>query len=380
MRVLQIVEYYPFYAGKVVHEVVKRLSNDGVKISVIASDFGLSSAVKRKDNVVRLSSKRLIVRDTPYAIYNPKDLGVIKDSLDVDLIHVHFVYSSLSLYMGFLKNFVRIKVPMVATCHGLTSGYSSSIVQVTAQFLNSLSNKLVLDNSSAITTVSMRQFNYLSEQHFGKKLVYIPNGVDISTFVPDPQKRREFREKLGFKENDVVFLYFAHLRAAKGLLTFLEAASQIVNKTDNIKFVIAGSGPLVKNVKDASDNFGKKLTALLNYIPDEDLPFLYNACDVYVLPSYVEGMPLSLMEAMACGKPVITTNVGDVPLLVKDGVNGFTVLPGDSKLLSKRMLDLLGDAAFREQVGLFNVKEMQKYSWDKIARQYKQLYSDILSA
>ena len=78
------------------------------------------------------------------------------------------------------------------------------------------------------------------------------------------------------------------------------------------------------------------------------MPYLYNAADVYVLPSYVEGMPLSVMEAMACGKHVIVTSVGNVPVLVKNGVNGIVIPPGKADQLAESIIHLTENPELRK--------------------------------
>lgn len=377
---MEIVEYYPFYAGKVVYEIVKRLSANGIAVSVVSSDFGNNfKGCYNGNNVIRIKSRRVTVKDTPFAFYNFNDLRVINKNLDVDIIHVHFVYSELSLYIGFVKKFYKLEVPLVATCHGLTSGYNSKIVQIAAQALKKLSNWLVLANCSTITTVSKLEFEQLSKSVASNRLCYIPNGVDTSCFRPDEQKSHELRSQLGIDKDKVVVLYFAHLRAAKGVLTFMDAVCKVIGRTDNVQFIIAGSGPLASYIKEKSINFGNKVHAILGFVPDADLPYLYNACDIYVLPSYVEGMPLSVMEAMACGKPVIASNVGDTPVLIKNNVNGFLIPPGQADILADKIIDLSKDLEKMRSMGRRNAKIIEQYNWDEVTRQYQALYNQVLS-
>ena len=93
-----------------------------------------------------------------------------------------------------------------------------------------------------------------------------------------------------------------------------------------------------------------------------------------------KGMPLSVIEAMACGKPVVVTSVGDVPVLVKNGVNGIVIPPGKADLLAESIIYLAENPELRKRMGETNIRKMLEYDWDKIAKQYHALYSEILHA
>jgi len=375
-----VLDYYPSYVGKIVYEIGKRLSSNGVYVKVAASNLACGSEdCKGNDDVIRLRATRIVVCDTPFVVYDWRDLRLLNKNLDFDIIHVHFLYKFLSLYIGLMKETRRVHVPLVTTSHGLTSGYPSGIVQATAKLLNELAKKLVITNSSIITTVSKVEFRHLAKFIPTNKLCYIPNGVDTSFFKADRNKRYKLRNKFGIDENDVLVLYFTRLRAAKGVLIFLKAMAEVIRKTNNVKFLMAGSGPLTSHVKKMEKKFSDRLHTLLGYIPERDLPYLYSASDVYALPSYVEGMPLSVMEAMACGKPVVVTRVGDVPFLVKNGVNGIVIPPGNADVLAKSIIYLAENPELRKLMGETNVRKMKEYDWNKIAKQYYTLYSGILN-
>lgn len=379
MRILHTLDYYPFYSGRVVYEIAKRLSHNGVVVKVASSDLMDNSGNwEDHENIIRLRAKRIIVCGTPYVVYDLRDLRLLRKRLDVDIIHVNFFYSFLSLYMGIIKKLNEIRMPVVVTSHGLTSGYPSGVVQATAKLLNELSKKLVIANASAITTVSKLEHNFLARCIPTEKLYYIPNGVDTSFFKPDKDKRHKLRDKLEIDESSILVLYFSHLRAAKGVFSFLQAMDRVIKKTESIKFIVAGSGPLASYVREMKGKFNNRIYTFLGYVTDEDLLHLYNASDIYVLPSHVEGMPLSVMEAMACGKPIIATNVGDVPVLVKNGVNGILTTPGNPNQLAESIIYLAENPELRDHMAEANIKKMLRYDWDKIAKQYHSLYLKML--
>jgi len=375
MRITFTIDYYPFYTGKLIREIARRLEPNGVEARIVTSDIRPEiNPDENENNVVRLRARSLSMFGSSYIVYDPWSILSSRKILDVDVINSHFAYAFLSFYMALMKRIKKIRAPIVVTCHGMPTGYASAVVEATAQLIRLLSNKLVIKKASAVTTVSRQQYHYLNKFIPTERLYHIPNGVDTCLFKPDNKKRRELREEMKINEDNVLVLYFARMRAAKGVLIFLKTIRRILRKLANIRILMAGSGSLANHVKEMTVKHPKKMQALLQYIPDKMLPYLYNASDIYVLPSYVEGMPLTLMEAMACGKPVIATNVGDVPNLVENGVNGIVLPLVDADLLTNGILHLAKNATTRDSMGVANVKKISEYDWDKIARQYHSLY------
>jgi glycosyltransferase involved in cell wall biosynthesis len=264
------------------------------------------------------------------------------------------------------------------TSHGLTKGYASLPTAIASETLSHFSKTFVLKRASLITTVSLSEYNCFKGE-FLDKLHYIPNGVDTKTFKQETKKRQDFRKALSLEDSDIVVLYFAQLRASKGILTLLKAIDIVLKRNQDVKFIIAGTGPLARQTTKELRFYKDQVRSLLHYIPDSTLPYLYNACDMYILPSFVEGMPLSLMEAMASGKPVIVTNVGNVPAFVKQGINGVIVPPGNANALAEGIISLARNPALRKRMGETNALEMAECDWERIASQYHSLYLKVFS-
>ena len=107
-------------------------------------------------------------------------------------------------------------------------------------------------------------------------------------------------------------------------------------------------------------------------------PF-YESADVFLLPSYFEGLPYTILEAMAHGLPVIATNVGAIPEVIEEGINGFLINPGDIDDLTKKIETLITNKALIEEIGKNNRRKIaDKYSMDKQVENYKNLYTSLL--
>jgi glycosyltransferase involved in cell wall biosynthesis len=204
-----------------------------------------------------------------------------------------------------------------------------------------------------VLAVGENQANYLAHEEGipRNKIAVIPNGIDLSEFerMPSPM---EVRSLLGLEPNWPVVGIVAALRPEKNHELFLEAASLVLKEIHDAHFVIVGGGERMALLENLAVNLGIRdsvhFTGLRN-----DGRLLIQAFDVAVLCSHpvVETLPIFLMEAMALGKPVISTRVGDVSSLVEDGATGLLVRPGLREELSAAMIRLLRDKELRVEMG-----------------------------
>lgn len=156
-------------------------------------------------------------------------------------------------------------------------------------------------------------------------MVVVHNGIDINTFKPNPIKGLRLRKKLGLKAKDFVIGYAARLDPIKNHPTFLRAVKIFIGKFPKTKFLIVGGGD--KKYANKLKLMGENLGIDNNIIwigASDSMNHFYNAIDILTLTSTSEGFPNVIGEAMACGKPCVTTDVGDCALIV--GKDGITVL------------------------------------------------------
>jgi polysaccharide deacetylase family protein (PEP-CTERM system associated) len=178
-------------------------------------------------------------------------------------------------------------------------------------------------------------------------------GVDLSRFVPAPfpEIRARLGAELGVDPSHTFVLCVARLIPEKGVLDFVEAARRVCESRHDVIFLLAGSGPLLdmlrRQVKEGGIGEQAKVLGWRDDISD-----LMKAADVFVLPSYyMEGLPVSILEAMASGKPVVTTHHKGCEDAVVDGETAFLVPVQSPALLAEKILALLGDAGLRREMG-----------------------------
>lgn len=212
---------------------------------------------------------------------------------------------------------------------------------------------MIIANSS-----SGAAFNARMRGHPASKYRVIRNGVDLTRF--QPVDGSGIRAELGFDADILMVGLFASLKQQKNHPLLLRAAARVVGDFPNVRFVFVGD--ILANAADGSDVYARDvqqqvvdlgLTPFCRFLGNrKDLPALYSACDFTVLPSLFEGTPNVLLESMACGTPVIATDVADNRIVAPDGVVGRIVPTEDEVALAKALAELLGDRELRDRFGL----------------------------
>lgn len=213
-----------------------------------------------------------------------------------------------------------------------------------------------------------------------EKVSVVPNGVDLSRF----KRRYPFKDKFGIKAQYMV-LFVGQLIELKGVKYFVDMAAKIAERRNDVVFVMITQYPklIMELISKARSlriidrlfvfDFRKGLT-------DDDLVGAYFDCDALVLPSLLETMPTVPLEAMAASKPVVATNVGGVPEIVKDGVTGYLVDPGHSDLLAEKVLLLLQDEVLRCKMGKEGrARVSSMFDWTIVAQQIATIYRRLIN-
>jgi glycosyltransferase involved in cell wall biosynthesis len=208
------------------------------------------------------------------------------------------------------------------------------------------------------------------------KLITIPYGVDLAKYRLDKNSKK--KTDLALKANDIVVGTVARLHPQKGHQYLITAAAEVVERYPNVRFVFVGDGILRAELERLVDNLKLKDKILfLGFRHDVDE--LLHTFDIFVLPSLYEGLPNVVLEAMACGKPVIATAVDGSPEAITDGVSGILVPPKDSDALSKAILHLLENKKMRVEMGKKSRKKVTDYfSLEKQMQQFQILYDHHL--
>ncbi|GJL58154.1 MAG: glycosyl transferase family 1 [Nitrospirales bacterium] len=182
----------------------------------------------------------------------------------------------------------------------------------------------------------------------GNHVVFIPNGLDFSIYSPDFNVRQKIRTNLGIRDCDTLVGFIGRLDAVKNLPLMLKAFVACIRKDPTFKLLIVGEGSERSHVEAICRDESIVQHVLLIGHNDDVLPYL-RALDIFLLTSLREQMPMSLLEAMAVGVPIVASAVGEIPNMVEDGKEGFLCQPDDSAQEWATRLLLLADPQ-RQQV------------------------------
>ncbi len=210
----------------------------------------------------------------------------------------------------------------------------------------------------------------------------------IRNFVPDCPKPEEvsldsLREKLGIRQEEFLISSIGRVGWRKGSFDIVQAVKQLLVDNSNFKVLLVGGEELqgeMNNIKKAVDDNGLGYTIkLIGEIKISDVPLYLGISDVFVLPSYYEGMPMSIIEAMRAGKPIISTTVGAIPDMIESGVSGILVTPGHPEEIASAVTKLRNDPILREKIskGARNAFE-QGFETSKVVLDINNLYKEMI--
>ncbi|MFQ5787510.1 MAG: glycosyltransferase family 4 protein [Thermodesulfobacteriota bacterium] len=178
-----------------------------------------------------------------------------------------------------------------------------------------------------------------------RKVYTVFNGVEVDLFRPDRGQRKRIRESLAISGIWKILIFFSLVTKQKGLHLLIKALPDILKECSYIKLLVAGEGDYLTEARQLTGELGlEDYVVFTGYIPREEAPNYINASDVFVLPTLrQEGMPFSLLEAMACSKPVIASRIGGTPSVIDDGVNGLLIPPENVSILIEKTIFLLNN-------------------------------------
>lgn len=215
----------------------------------------------------------------------------------------------------------------------------------------------------------------------GFPVAKIYNGVDVQRFRPD-LSGKDFRERFGIPGDAFVFGMVGTIEARKGTMGFLQAAKALAGSAADVRFAIVGDGMPedLRKVRDfLSENEPPASRVVLTGRLD-DMPGVMAGLDVLVLPSLWEGFPRSLIEAMACGKAAIASDVGEIPFILDGGTCGMVIPRGDQEALVKAMAYALSDRAALTEMGRrARERVVSAFSLDRHVEVVQDEYRKLLS-
>ena len=241
------------------------------------------------------------------------------------------------------------------------------------------------DRIVVATLAELTQLRFLYKAD-ASKMVVIPPGVNVSRFYPIPSD--EAKMYIGLQPEDRMILFVGRIEPLKGVDTLLEAMSCLQMKESRpVHLAIIGGDPSASpekmnaemaRLKNLCEVLGLDQSVVFLGVRDQDkLSYYYSAAEVVVMPSHYESFGMVALEAMACGTPVIASEVGGLAYLVRDGETGFTIPAEEPEMLCEKLSWLLNDRELHDSMSARAVEYAQDYAWEKIARQIVEVYEGL---
>jgi N-acetyl-alpha-D-glucosaminyl L-malate synthase BshA len=293
-------------------------------------------------------------------------IQVIKQNR-IDLIHSHTW--GMDFYAYWTSKI--LKIPMITTVHNR--------YYIFEKWSRRLSYKVFISHIKKIVSVSQDIKNLLTEilKLSPQKIELIYNGIDTHKFG-NKEDLEDTRKELKLSRDELILGNVGNLREVKDHYTLILAFKEVFSLFPQSKLLIIGDGELKPDLLNLCSELGlEKKVLFLGH--REDVPSLLNLMDVFVLSSRLEGCSISILEAMASGKPVIATKVGGNPELILEGKTGFLVPSAEPEKLAEKIIILLKDEELRKKMGEEGEKRVKEnFSLEMMIKNYEELYSSIL--
>ena len=214
-----------------------------------------------------------------------------------------------------------------------------------------------------------------------KEIRVIYNGCDLSFFKRNKENRLKIRNKFGISERGKILIFVGRITEYKGIFELMTAFIKLNLKYPDMHLFIVGegSGHVVIENMIHFDNSNKNIH-ILGKLPYSEIPKFLSAADIFILPSYSEGLPNVVLEAMACGLPVIATKVGGIPEAVEDGKSGILVDKKDVESLTGAIEYLIKSENTAKEMGINGRRIVEnKFSWQRNAEEVIKIYEETIS-
>lgn len=361
----------------VIHHLSNALVHEGHNVTVIAERAAWSGIGEAHDyDLVRygiptrgLRSLGISGPDSFLAIWR------VHRRVHFDLLHCHSVASAGSRAV---RAKLMLDIPVVMTPHGEDIQRVPEIgygLRLNRRWDATIRRNL--DYADAITAISVSVQNELDGVD-PDKIVRIPNGVHIKEYGNTPS--RYLRERLGLGDDSIIILSVGRNHVKKGYDYGIRAMAALREEYDvaNARYVIVG--------KQVSAHAGLVIqlalegcVTLIDELPPAEIRECYHSADIFFSPSIIEGLSLVSIEALACGLPLVVTDVPGNEDIVRDTSAGLIVRSRDPEQMARGLNELVKDAGRRKELSDIAMKKVVDYDWSAVAKRYVRVYRNVLA-
>ncbi len=376
--------YPPTVSGVtlVVQKLARTLVARGHRVTVVtASERGES--YEAEDEGVQLVRVRSwdnpFWSEAPIPFAGQKALDDIVDALRPELLHIH---DAALLALQFLRLSRRIEVPLVASCYYVprfvTRYLGGEITEDVVEAATWAYSVWLLNHCDRVVFATRAHRDFFQDQGLKAPTAIISNGLDVHRYRPADGADEGIEARYALPAGPRI-LFVSRLARDKAIDVLIRAMPGIRSHVPNASLLLVGRGDYRASLEELTAELRLAgAVRFLGFIPEADMPAIYRACDCFAIASTYEVQSLPTLQALATGLPVVAADAVALPEIVKDGVNGYLVPPGDPRAVADAIVRVLSDperAAAMAQEGLAIVQShAEEHTFDL----YEELYRSLL--
>jgi glycosyltransferase involved in cell wall biosynthesis len=378
MNIIQVVTRFDYYGGReeYVYNLAINLGKMGHNVTVLSSGKNIHLShyfIVRNFRVLPL----LISKKPEYWEYRIMPmLPFVLMKMNADIIHLHDVrhFTDVVVLISKLK-----KVPFVITMHYGTYAPTKNLKMLLNLYDRSFV-RMIFERAEKIIFVSKGIMNEYRQMfpYLIDKMIVIPNAINVNEYQDLHFDVNDFKRRFNLDESKII-LTGGRIIESKGFQYLIQAMPFIIKEEPKVKLIIAGPDRgykknLIYLVQRLKLKEHIRFTGMLSH---EIFKKLLSIADIFVLPSLYEGLPTILLEAMACGKAIVATNIPAVREILSNE-EAVLVKPGDVENLSKAIMMLIQDEVLAKKLGQNARKKSLYYDWNIIAKSIEGVYKSCL--
>ncbi|MCD1294546.1 glycosyltransferase family 1 protein [Methanocella sp. CWC-04] len=377
--------FHPFSGGVEKHmfELSRELVKQGVDVTIVTARISGTEEYEEIDGVKVHRVPCLDIKVPgfypPPLVLSPffiRHLKKLDDRYDFDIIHLQnrfFVDFDTAAIYAKLKG-----KPFMMTIHNARPVGISLPITIFGTAYDLLIGRWPFAMADRIIAVSDWVRYDISRYRIDiNKMVAVHNGINVGEFRPSSENN--VRKKYDIND-DPMLLFVGRMITQKGLTYLIDAMPMVLKEYPNAKILLIGRGNLLETLKSKVKAMGLEDSVIFSgYMSEEMLKEAYGTCDLFVLPSVWEVLPIAILEAMSAGRPIACTDAGGNKELVEDGLNGYVVPSRDPKALADKINLMLSDPERMKSMGHASRKRAEEeFDWKLIAASTKKVYEDLL--
>jgi glycosyltransferase EpsD len=319
------------------------------------------------------------IQRSPFQLKNRKAYIALKamiDQNDYRIIHCHTPMGGVLARLGSRKA-KKQGTRVIYTAHGFHFCKGAPLLNWLIYYPI---EKMLAHFTDCLITINKEDYHLALKKRFKASRIERVHGVGVNTdyFKPvEKEGKSALRKENGYNLDDFLMFYAAEFNKNKNQQFLIHSLALLKERLPNAKLLLAGDGPLLEHCRDLAVRLGiREMVDFLGF--RNDIGLLIPMCDVAVASSLREGLPVNIMEAMACGLPIVATQNRGHNELIQDTVNGYIISPKDRKGFATRVLELSRSEELRKKMGEENVEQVKKYAISQVSKELGVIYKQYM--